>query len=616
MLALVSMVLGISLKSPPSSRAHVQAAAQIVLSQLRLTREEAASKQSMVGFAFPRQGCAWAQSCYTLEGKITRSTRWDSNCSRAYLWAGLWDGAAVLPGVLKQGSYDLNAWTVPYADDALVAFTPSGQALSRLPLVDGAYRLVVGADFTCETVGSGSKLTAVNYPVTINVTPGGSIGLEDGLHQPSSAEVRLVASAPAQSSAPRPVPGSGANQSPTGLIQVAPTPAAVLPPGVDATCRIGGLLTLQVIAEDPDGDPVRVEWSCDKGGGLSHPCQLPVAWEDGKWRGEWNWSPPPDTPDGEKFVLTCHVSDGRGGQTELQLGATGTIQALGDGRIVFGSDRSGNSELYAMNSDGTDITQLTDEPAFSHVWPRVSPDGRKVLFCSPRAGTSGHELHVMNIDGSDIRQVSNHLTAPAPGWVTCGQGAWSPDGTRIVFSSVRTGQAQADVWTTRVDGSGLTHVGQITQPAPTDQVAPTEWCWNGVAPYAPANVASQFLFCNGDDNHLVRFFLDGSPSVPFGPNQNHVAVSPDVHWIAASGPGGLLVSAWNGSAGATGPALPGTAGAFYPTWSPDSTRLAFCRNVGGSNVNLYSINRDGTGLKQLTNDAGWEDHPSWGLSLR
>lgn len=61
--------------------------------------------------------------------------------------------------------------------------------------------------------------------------------------------------------------------------------------------------------------------------------------------------------------------------------------------------------------------------------------------------------------------------------------------------------------------------------------------------------------------------------------------------------------------------LPGTAGAFYPTWSPDSSRLAFCVNVGGTNVNIYTINRDGSGLKQLTNDAGWEDHPSWGLNL-
>ncbi|MCW5869290.1 MAG: PD40 domain-containing protein, partial [Candidatus Eremiobacteraeota bacterium] len=389
---LVSLLVGVSLKSPPSSRAHVRSAAQMVLSQLRMVRAQAAVKQTLVGFGFPRQGSPWAQSCYVLEGnprpRPIRSTRWEGNCSRAYLWAGFWGGAEATPGLLSQGHHDLSAWATPYPEDAVIAFTPSGQALSRLPLVGGAYRLLVGTSFACEPASLDGqpafKLTSIGQPITISITPGGAITLEEGLHQPSEASLNPVGARPAQSSPPRPLFGGGGNQNPTGTLEVVPAPATELPPGVDATCRVGGLLTLQVSAEDADGDPLQIEWSCDRGGGLSHPCQLPMTWKDGQWRAEWSWSPPPDTADGEKFQLTCHLSDGRGGQTDLHLGASGTIQALGDGRIVFSSDRTGNHELYAMNSDGTDLTQLTDEPGISHSWPRISPDGGKVLFNSNR----------------------------------------------------------------------------------------------------------------------------------------------------------------------------------------------------------------------------------------
>ncbi len=47
-----------------------------------------------------------------------------------------------------------------------------------------------------------------------------------------------------------------------------------------------------------------------------------------------------------------------------------------------------------------------------------------------------------------------------------------------------------------------------------------------------------------------------------------------------------------------------------PTWSPDGARLAFVSNESGS-YKLWMINRDGTGLRQLTTGKGDDRYPAW-----
>ena len=67
-----------------------------------------------------------------------------------------------------------------------------------------------------------------------------------------------------------------------------------------------------------------------------------------------------------------------------------------NGKIVFTSDRDGNSEIYVMNPDGSGQTRLTNNGAIDAdpVW---SPDGTKIAFWSERDGPA--EIYVMNADG-------------------------------------------------------------------------------------------------------------------------------------------------------------------------------------------------------------------------
>jgi TolB protein len=75
-----------------------------------------------------------------------------------------------------------------------------------------------------------------------------------------------------------------------------------------------------------------------------------------------------------------------------------------DGRkLAFTTDRDGNAEVYTMNSDGSGLRRLTDNPAFDGdvAW---SADGRKLAFVSDRDGSWG--VYVMNPDGSGQRALT------------------------------------------------------------------------------------------------------------------------------------------------------------------------------------------------------------------
>jgi len=114
-------------------------------------------------------------------------------------------------------------------------------------------------------------------------------------------------------------------------------------------------------------------------------------------------------------------------------------------RMVFTSLKDGDLDIYTMNIDGTDVRRLTTTPGYDGgAW--WSPDGTKIVYRAhhPKDSTelaqyrellaqglirpSKVELFVMNADGSNQRQVT------ALGGANFGP-SWSPDGTKIIFSS-------------------------------------------------------------------------------------------------------------------------------------------------------------------------------------
>lgn len=96
-------------------------------------------------------------------------------------------------------------------------------------------------------------------------------------------------------------------------------------------------------------------------------------------------------------------------------------------KILFTSLRDGNYEVYIMNPDGSEQVNMTQHPAadLEAAW---SPTGEQILFVSDREGT--RDLYLMDADGSNVRRVFKRKTEAqrrSP--------AWSPDGKQFVFQT-------------------------------------------------------------------------------------------------------------------------------------------------------------------------------------
>ena len=120
-------------------------------------------------------------------------------------------------------------------------------------------------------------------------------------------------------------------------------------------------------------------------------------------------------------------------------GANGKIAFSSN--LVTATNPTGDSEIFTMEPDGTNVTQLTDNTV-SDGFLAYSVDGTKIEFVSFRDGKS--EIYKMEADGSNQTRLTNNSASDF-------RPAWSPDGTKIAFNSDRDGDNE--IFVMNSDGS-------------------------------------------------------------------------------------------------------------------------------------------------------------------
>lgn len=133
-----------------------------------------------------------------------------------------------------------------------------------------------------------------------------------------------------------------------------------------------------------------------------------------------------------------------------QVQAAAVIAA--NGKIAFSSDVDGDADIYTMNPDGTGLVNLTNAlPNLHQTEPNWSPDGTKLIFVAGEFlstfGLATEHIWVINADGTNATQLT--FTGPE-GYALNYQPDWSPDGTQIVFTTMREGDF--DLYVMNADG--------------------------------------------------------------------------------------------------------------------------------------------------------------------
>ncbi len=349
-------------------------------------------------------------------------------------------------------------------------------------------------------------------------------------------------------------------------------------------------------------------------------------------------------------------------------------------RILYSSDHEGNDEIYVMNADGSAVTNLTRHQADDEE-PRWSPDGRTIYFLSARNGRAKRDVFAMNADGSNVRQLTklsnstlSELTVSPDGrqlalsskgdiYVINADGtgqikltddsksnfnpAWSPDGTRIAFSSARSGERDKsgkhqnlDIYVVTVPAeAGRPEIIRLTTDSEEDQ-RPV-WSPDGtlITFESKRDGQAELYLINADGTGLTRLtehadWADYRPvwqpatagaapaTLPASPvrlSAPAVAASPTPPAVTSI-KGRIVFSSdrdgnfeiYTANVDGSDPVrlTDSPAADGEPVWSPDGTRILFTSERAG-NAEIYSMQADGSDVTRLTDDPGVDVSPAW-----
>ena len=322
--------------------------------------------------------------------------------------------------------------------------------------------------------------------------------------------------------------------------------------------------------------------------------------DDPEYDADPSWS-----PDGKKIVFVT----GRNGNFDIyEMNADGTEQtnltaasnkpdiwptwSPNGNNIAFVRNTEGKEQIFVMEAGGGNLLRVTYNTANNSA-PTWSPDGSKLVFPTDRDGNS--EIYVMSVEGELTRLTDDPADDLAPDW--------SSDDSKIVFSSNRDGKQH--IYTMNADGSALSQItnslGDDTDPASS-----------------PDGKHIAFMRSLNGKNEMYVMNFDGSKPARISEDQ-------DIHLGPKWTPDGRIVftssrdsqkDIYIMDADGSNVTRLSTMGASQAVWSPDGKRVAFVspgfeKIEGHSWLQLFVMDADGGNVRMITKSPNSKFEPCW-----
>lgn len=237
---------------------------------------------------------------------------------------------------------------------------------------------------------------------------------------------------------------------------------------------------------------------------------------------------PPVGEPGDLFPQLTFIRDGELwsigpdgiGEARLTLEVPGAVNGVGwapDGTRVAVSvavdpgTEGGEFRIYVVSADGSEPRRLTE--GVSDRFPAWSPDGSRIVFTRDLSDGE-QELFVIQADGTGEVQLTDTNGANL-------QPTWSPDGARIAFTSTRDSGGNSEIYVMNADGS---EPRRITERPGWD--AAPDWSSTGRIAFTSDGPESGVYAVDPDDGVSELLLPDPDPVNLF------VAWSPDGRSLA------------------------------------------------------------------------------------
>ncbi|MEO6334890.1 MAG: winged helix-turn-helix domain-containing protein [Pyrinomonadaceae bacterium] len=309
------------------------------------------------------------------------------------------------------------------------------------------------------------------------------------------------------------------------------------------------------------------------------------------------------SPDGTKLIFwkkgdktSTYVANADGsGETVLPISGGGFDWSSDDKRVVYQKRYSaGDADIFVYDLETGKNENVTNNPAFD-ADPSFSPDGSQIVFASLRDGNA--EIYLMSSDGTNVRRLTEH-----PAWES--HPVFSPDGTQIAFSADRENEA-GNTYLMNPDGTGIR---RLTDWKFGDYVVPGGWSPDGTKIlFSSDGEGSDDIFVTSAEVFHPRQLLSDNDK-----NLGFPSYSPDgkqiVYQVETKDKGGEIRT-FNLETREGSLVLATVDPHISPIFTPDGSRIIFHNRVGSS-MEICAVKTDGTDLVNLTNDPSKDVDPA------